>query len=286
MDHALDELTEKEKQALRLIVLGHDAKSSANELGLSVHTINERLRTSRRKLGTTSSREAARLLFESEGGTYETLVDKGLGEADEANSDDIAGRAAVAPSRRIIAGVLIMIALLAGSLVFLTPFSAETSQDAPMQNTTPDEVVADVARDWLALIDQKDWLAAYNATGQAFRQQNGLDVWVDSASKVHGSLGPALSRELLTVRYLNAPPNGYREVTFVTRFKTRQRIIESVTLEKQNGVWKPVAIMIDEESQASGNGEPSVLMEVQSETLSILSKISHATGSGLWTRRI
>ena len=49
-------LTEKEKQTLRLIVRGHDAKSTARSLGLSVHTINERLRDARRKLAVSSSR--------------------------------------------------------------------------------------------------------------------------------------------------------------------------------------------------------------------------------------
>ncbi|MDQ2763305.1 MAG: LuxR C-terminal-related transcriptional regulator, partial [Pseudomonadota bacterium] len=42
-------LSDKEKQTLRLIVRGHDAKSIARSLGLSVHTINERLRDARRK---------------------------------------------------------------------------------------------------------------------------------------------------------------------------------------------------------------------------------------------
>ena len=79
MVEALDDLTDKEKETLRLIVRGHDAKSMASELDLSVHTINERLRVARRKLGVTSSREAARLLFESEGGTYENLAGKDLG---------------------------------------------------------------------------------------------------------------------------------------------------------------------------------------------------------------
>ena len=59
-------LTEKEKQTLRLIVRGHDAKSIARSLGLSVHTINERLRDARRKMAVSSSREAARLLLEAE----------------------------------------------------------------------------------------------------------------------------------------------------------------------------------------------------------------------------
>ena len=61
-------LTDKEKQTLRLIVRGHDAKSIARSLGLSVHTINERLREARRKMAVSSSREAARLLLEVEGG--------------------------------------------------------------------------------------------------------------------------------------------------------------------------------------------------------------------------
>lgn len=59
-------LTEKEKQALRLILRGHDAKSAARELAVSVHTVSERLRDARRKLGVTSSREAARRLLADE----------------------------------------------------------------------------------------------------------------------------------------------------------------------------------------------------------------------------
>ena len=62
----LASLTEKEKQTLRLIVRGYDAKSAARSLDLSVHTINGRLRDVRRKLAVPSSREAARLLLEAE----------------------------------------------------------------------------------------------------------------------------------------------------------------------------------------------------------------------------
>ena len=44
-------LSEREKEALRLLLVGHDAKSIAGTLGLSVHTVNDRLRDARRKLG-------------------------------------------------------------------------------------------------------------------------------------------------------------------------------------------------------------------------------------------
>src|SRR3954470_5611279 len=74
-------LTEKEKETLRLLLAGHDAKSMARHFGLSVHTINERLRDARRKLSASSSREAARLLREAEGADPESLVDDGIGDA-------------------------------------------------------------------------------------------------------------------------------------------------------------------------------------------------------------
>ena len=73
-------LTEKEKQTLRLIVPGHDAKSTARHLGLSVHTINERLRDARCKLAVSSS-EAARLLLKREGAGRDFVADKQIGEA-------------------------------------------------------------------------------------------------------------------------------------------------------------------------------------------------------------
>ena len=40
MTSGLDTLNDKEKDALRLRLRGHDAKSSARALGLSVHTVN------------------------------------------------------------------------------------------------------------------------------------------------------------------------------------------------------------------------------------------------------
>jgi DNA-binding CsgD family transcriptional regulator len=55
-------LTPRQKQLLRLVLDGYDAKSAARELGISVHTVNEHLTQARRHLGVSSSREAARIL--------------------------------------------------------------------------------------------------------------------------------------------------------------------------------------------------------------------------------
>lgn len=74
-------LSEREKEVLRLLLIGHDAKSVARLLELSVHTVNERLRDARRKLGVSSSREAARLLAEVEAGRPDLFGDKKIGPA-------------------------------------------------------------------------------------------------------------------------------------------------------------------------------------------------------------
>lgn len=55
-------LSERELEVLRLLVVGHTVKTIAARLGRSETSINERLRSARRKTGVGSSRELARLL--------------------------------------------------------------------------------------------------------------------------------------------------------------------------------------------------------------------------------
>jgi DNA-binding CsgD family transcriptional regulator len=81
MSEGLQALSDREKETLRLLLGGPDAKSIARSLGLSVHTVNERLRDARRKLGVASSREAARRLAKAEADDPNLFVDKRLGVA-------------------------------------------------------------------------------------------------------------------------------------------------------------------------------------------------------------
>lgn len=78
------DLPEREKQVLRLLVTGHDAKSIGRALGLSTNIVNERLRDSRKKLGASSSREAARALAMFEKASPNNLGNKPFGIAPHA----------------------------------------------------------------------------------------------------------------------------------------------------------------------------------------------------------
>jgi DNA-binding CsgD family transcriptional regulator len=64
----LSSLTEREREVLRLLANGHDIKSIARELSISTSAVTDRLRHARRKLGVSTSREAARMLANGEVG--------------------------------------------------------------------------------------------------------------------------------------------------------------------------------------------------------------------------
>ncbi|NRD88212.1 hypothetical protein C8024_00215 [Sphingopyxis sp. BSNA05] len=74
-----DNLNEKEKQVLHLLLLGHDAKTAAQEVGVTPNVINERLRSARQKLQVTSSKAAARMLADHEGLAPKFLYPRILG---------------------------------------------------------------------------------------------------------------------------------------------------------------------------------------------------------------
>lgn len=251
-------LTEKEKQTLRLIVRGHDAKSMARHLGLSIHTVNERLRDARRKLEVSSSRAAARLLLETEGNDPQNLADKQIGEA--ATSRDMeqgtapaTGQGRTQRSAGVIAGVLIMsifLGLLALSLLSGgTAPPAATNAPSSSESTAPlafsESEAVRSARDWLALGDQGRWKDGWLATGTSFRKLNTVERWSAVAEKVRVPLGAVVSRTALSQESVPAPPAGVEVVKFRTSFANRADVIETVSLAREGSDWKVVGIYVD-----------------------------------------
>lgn len=259
MTSALDTLTDKEKDALRLLLRGHDAKSSARELGLSVHTVNERLRDARRKLGVTSSREAARQLLAEEGDTPESLGDKPLGDAPECAP--AADMTASAPRRwagprlaLTLVGVTAMSLILAALILPASPVSmlapaalTETVAGAEPAAGARSEAsaAADAAEAFLVLIDEGRWADSYAATGAQFRRLNTLKVWSDVSARLRPPLGEVLTRDIVSNEYVPAPPMGYRLVKFRSSYAKGTTQTESISLAWEDGAWKVAGIVID-----------------------------------------
>lgn len=255
----VDALTDKEKQTLRLIVRGHDAKSVAQNLDLSVHTINERLRDARRKLLVSSSREAARLLFDAEGGAIamyapHSLGDTRIGEdcgdtiAEQGSApDDGVGHGNRRP-RILIGATLMTLALSLLALGGLTHMMSAPPQAMPATSATSatvvDPAVVEAAQRFVRLIDQGRWADSYRLTTASFRKLNTEKVWADTSEKVRTPLGKMVSRSFLSQDDVPAPPAGYRMVRFNTRFGTSADIVETVTLERENGEWRIAGIYV------------------------------------------
>ena len=249
-------LSEKEKQTLRLIVRGHDAKSIARSLDLSVHTINERLRDARRKMAVSSSREAARLLLAAEGGVEEGPTPELFGDAEigedagrapmdqQATPIGGAGRAHRQP--RLILGVLAMTLVLGLLALTALPGTTSTPQLMPIgASATTNPQIVDTARQFLLLVDQSRWDESYQMTGAAFRKLNTADLWTSVSNKVRVPLGAAVSRKFLSQQNFPAPPDGYEVVKFRTRFANKPEAVETVTLDREDGVWRVVAVIIE-----------------------------------------
>lgn len=255
MSPNLAALTEKEKQALRLLVTGYDAKSMARHLGLSVHTVNERLRDARRKLSVSSSREAARMLREAESGPPELLGDKQLGDAHVPDTAQMPLQPAQGDGNRRRAGwivgglvmtfslaLLAMSALSGPSQVPAVPVAA-----APAVSPTPASEAAaiDAARQFLVLLDRDDWSASWQATHQSFKLLNTVEWWSDVSRKVRGEMGTASSRQLLTVNFTAAPPNGYWTIAFKANYSKKGSAVETLQLAWEDGSWKVTTISVE-----------------------------------------
>ncbi|WP_448537511.1 helix-turn-helix domain-containing protein [Sphingobium yanoikuyae] len=254
MTDGLWALTEKEKQTLRLMVRGHDAKSIARSLDLSVHTINERLRDARRKMAVSSSREGARLLLEAEGAPETSppdfLGDRLLG-ADaapvEADQDEapVVGVGPADRRRPILPGVLLMTFVLGLLALAALPDAAPTPQSTPAAAQAHNAEVVDAARQWLALIDQDKWDESYRGTGSAFQKLNTAQVWTEVSQTMRGRFGALQSRSLLSQEELPAPPHGYEVVKFRASYANQAQAIETVTLDRENGAWRVVGVTIE-----------------------------------------
>lgn len=254
MAEGLSALSEKEKQTLRLLLAGHDAKSLARHLGLSVHTINERLRDARRKLAVSTSKEAARLLRQAEGATPESFGDERIGRAaigpGRQQASEPGPPFTANPRKAWAIGGLAMIALSATVLALLA--SSGTTQDlSPPQEavaaSSPNVATASAqaALQFLAFVDNSNWSASWAATAQSFRTLNSLEAWEAASVDGRVPLGRVLSRRFTGEESIPAPPHGYQLVRFQTRFEYGGESTETLSLAREDGTWKVAGYIID-----------------------------------------
>ena len=230
MHEGLRTLSGRETEVLRLLLAGHDAKSAAMSLGLSVHTVNERLREARRKLGVSSSREAARLLAQWEQHAPKFFGDKKFGPQFLADKQmGVAATAAVAqteqPDRSKVrvtspwlAGGMLVMSLTIAAFALLTTVTSSGEAQVPSASAPAATVQA---MDLMAMADSNgngsvsaDEYDVFSRQGWMFVSQ-GKDAVVfanlDEMGKL-GVLGIAPNAEGLITRqmYYEAIPARFQ----------------------------------------------------------------------------
>ena len=246
-------LTEKEKEALRLLVSGYDAKTTATQLGLSVHTINERLRDARRKMSVSSSREAARLVRDIEQERPEFLGDKSLGNAAltqpmPSPTDPDAGINKWWRITWVIGGIFmsITLALLAYGSFFDGAETPAAPSPIAAASTNPSETApVKATRQWLAFVDAGNWQNSWQSTGKSFRKLNTVEQWTSASLKVRTPLGAVVSRQLVSETNVPTPPDGNIVVKFRTSFVGKADALETLALAREDGTWKVVGYFIE-----------------------------------------
>lgn len=257
MKEKVQPLTEREKETLRLLLAGHDAKSIARDLKLSVHTVNERLRDARRKLGVSSSREAARVLAAAEHDRPQSLADKDFGVAREApgringeQSDRL--RRAAHPLVWLGGGMLMMSLIIAAAVMSLQTSSGEApapSLVAIAASTSPAQTAASKsALEWVGLVDRKAWEESWRAAGGAFKAQLSAAQWAATVQPVRAPLGAVSTRALQSATKASSlpglPAGDYEIVQFKTSFAAKNDAIETFVLAQEGSSWKVIGYFI------------------------------------------
>lgn len=257
MRDGLDTLTDREKEALRLLLVGHDAKSVAGLLGLSVHTINERLRDARRKLDVSSSREAARLLARAEQREPDLLVDKQLGVSADANDMAHSGQANRLSNSTLrlawFSGGMFIMSLVIAAAVLVSvihgndALERQGAQISPSESASRPEGLSS-ALDWITLLDQQRWKDSWDKAAALFQAGVSASQWASKAQFIRQSLGAASARNFKGATEASslpgAPAGQYEIIQFQTNFAHKANAIETVVLAHDATGWKVAGYFI------------------------------------------
>jgi hypothetical protein len=128
---------------------------------------------------------------------------------------------------RSIVIALILFGSAAPALAQASPARASTITAA---TPTPD----DRARQWLVLVDDKNYAQSWSEAGKAFQNRQKADAWASDATAKRESFGAVASRDLKSV---DLGRSNIAVVRYTTVFAHKAPTVETVTLAFDNGGW-------------------------------------------------
>lgn len=134
--------------------------------------------------------------------------------------------------------------LVAFALVLAAPVLAQSAGPSTSMTPTPD----DRARQWLTLIDDKNYADAYNQMGSVARAKVSEQDFATKINAARTPLGAMSSRALDHVRLaktLPGMPDGqYAIVQYDSVFAHKAASVETVTLDSGRSGWSVIGYFI------------------------------------------
>jgi hypothetical protein len=122
-------------------------------------------------------------------------------------------------------------------LVFFGAATPAFSQTEPAKKSiitastpTPD----DRARQWLVLVDDKNYAQSWSESGNAFQNRQKADAWAKDAGATRAPLGAVAIRSLKSI---DLSRNNIAVIHYDTVFAHKAAAAETVTLAFENGSW-------------------------------------------------
>jgi Protein of unknown function (DUF4019) len=126
-------------------------------------------------------------------------------------------------------------------------FVAKSFQ-ANSTHATDEKAGVEAALAWLKINDAGDYAKSYAECGKIFQSALTVEKWTASVGAVMKPLGKMKTRENISAKYTTtvpgAPDGEYVIMQFKTSFENKKEAIETVSVVKENGVWKVVGYYI------------------------------------------
>lgn len=114
------------------------------------------------------------------------------------------------------------------------PGFSQAAPARPSQVTAVTPAPDDRAREWLVLVDDKNYPQSWNQAAKAFQGRQKADVWAKDADTLRAPLGAVASRGLKSI---DLTRNNVAVIRYDTAFARKAAAIETVTLAFENGAW-------------------------------------------------
>jgi hypothetical protein len=129
---------------------------------------------------------------------------------------------------------MIFRSVIAALLVFCaaTPGLAQVGKRPVITASTP--TPDDRARQWLVLVDDRNYSASWTQSSKSFQDRQKADAWAKDAAVRREPLGAVASRGLKSI---DLSRSNAAVIRYDTVFAHKAAAVETVTLTFENGSW-------------------------------------------------